>query len=456
MFRRPVLVLALAACSAPAAPPARPEPPRADVDPDGPHRAAVAAQIQPFLDAEVLSGVVIGLYDAGKREIYGFGAGPGGKPPTGGTLFELGSVTKVYTGLLLADAVQRREITLDAPVADLLPPGITVPTKDKIAITLKHLMLHSSGLPRLPPSLNAPKPDPYARYGEEQLYQDLLATELVTPPGTKIVYSNYGAGLLGFALGRKIGGGYAAALQERVLTPLGLRDTYLGFPPGAPRAEGTNEDLQPMVPWTFDALAGAGALVSTARDQLTLIDAELDAVAGSKLPLRAPMRLTQEAQLDEVGANAGLGWVIDREGRYWHNGGTGGFHAFVGFDPKSRRGIVILAATSTSLVDHLANSLYKLLDNEPPPPVKFPTPEQLAPLAGSYDFSGTKLLISAVGKRLYIEGPGEPRHRLLPLSETEFFLEPLQAVVVFQKDGDQVARIVFAIGDHTLTAARLP
>ena len=448
-------MLALGACSAPAAPPEVPKL-KIEVDPDGPHRAAVAAQIQPFLDAEVLSGVVIGLYDAGKREIYGFGAGPGGKPPTGTTLFEIGSVTKVFTGLLLADAVQRREVTLDSPVSELLPPGITVPTKDKAPITLKHLMLHSSGLPRLPPSLLKPTPDPYAGYGEEQLYRDLLATQLETAPGTRIVYSNYGAGLLGFALGRKIGGGYPTVLRERVLVPLGLKDTYLGFPAGAPRAEGTNEDLQPMVPWTFDALAGAGAIVSNVRDQLTLIDAELDAYAGSKLPLRAPMRLTQETQLEDVGANAGLGWVIDREGRYWHNGGTGGFHAFVGFDPKTRRGIVILAATSTSLVDHLANSLYKILANEPPTPVKFPTPAQLAPLAGNYDFTGTALVITAVGKRLYIEGPGEPKHRLLPLSETEFFLEPLQAVVVFQKEGDQVARIVFAIGDHTLTATRIP
>ncbi|MBA3455558.1 MAG: beta-lactamase family protein, partial [Deltaproteobacteria bacterium] len=313
MLRRPCLVIALAACSAPAAPPPALPAQRADVDPDGPHRAAVTAQIQAFLDAEVLSGVVIGLYDAGKREIYGFGAGPGGKSPTGTTLFEIGSVTKVFTGLLLADAVQRREVSLETPVSELLPPGIPLPTKDKIAITLKHLMLHSSGLPRLPPSLNQPRPDPYSGYGEEQLYKDLIRTELEVAPGTKILYSNYGAGLLGFALGRKIGGGYEKALRERVLVPLRLEDTHLGFPPGAPRAEGTNEDLQPMVPWTFDALAGAGAIVSTARDQLTLIDAELDAAAGSKLPLRAPMRLTQEPQIDEVGANSGLGWVIDRE-----------------------------------------------------------------------------------------------------------------------------------------------
>ena len=266
MLRRLALVLAIAACSAPAAPPATPNPQRTDIDPDGPHRAAVTAQIKPFLDAEVLSGVVIGLYDAGKREIYGFGTGPGGMPPTGGTLFEIGPVTKVFTGLLLADAVQRREVALETPVSELLPPGITVPTKDKTPITLKHLMLHSSGLPRLPPSLDKPRPDPYAGYGEEQLYRDLLATQLETAPGTRIVYSNYGAGMLGFALGRKLGGGgYATVLRERVLAPLGLKDTYLGFPAGAPRAAGTNEDLQPMAPWTFDALAGAGAMVSNAR-----------------------------------------------------------------------------------------------------------------------------------------------------------------------------------------------
>src|SRR5690349_25083261 len=84
-----------------------------------------------------------------------FGKGPGGKPPTGSTLFEIGSITKVYTSLLLADAVQRHEVSLDTPVAELLPPGVTVPTKDKHVITLRNLALHNSGLPRLPPSIAA-------------------------------------------------------------------------------------------------------------------------------------------------------------------------------------------------------------------------------------------------------------------------------------------------------------
>lgn len=451
-------MVALGACSGPANRPNTPKP-ATDVDPDGPHRAAVAAQVQPFVDAELVNGLVIGLYDAGKLEIYGFGTGPEGKRPDGTTLYELGSVTKVYTSLLLADAVQRREVQLDTPVAELLPPGITVPTKDRAVITLKHLALHASGLPRLPPSLvQARATDPYGGYGEEALYRDLIATELETPPGTRIVFSNYGSGLLGHALGKKLGSGYGPVLRERILGPLGLGDTFVGFPAGTDsrRAPGTDEDLQPAAPWTFDALAGAGALVSTVRDQLRLVDAELDAYAGSKAELRAPMRLTQEDQLaGEGGPNTGLGWQIDSQGRYWLNGGTGGYHAFVGFDVKTRRGVVILASTATSLLDRLADTMYKVLDGTPPAPAKFPTPEQLVPLAGTYDFSGTQLTVTVAGKRLYIEGPGEPKHRMSPLSDREFFIEPLQAAAIFQKEGERVARLVFALGDRTLTAVRV-
>ncbi|MFN0252782.1 MAG: serine hydrolase domain-containing protein [Kofleriaceae bacterium] len=452
------LVVALAAasaCSGPAVAPEKPTVP--DTDPDGPHASAVAAQVKPFIDAEVVSGIVVGLYDGGKREIYGFGVGPRGTPPNGSTLFEIGSITKVFTALVLADAVQRREVNLDSAVADLLPPGVTVPSKDKQVITLKHLALHSSSLPRLPASLSTTATDPYATYDEDQLYRDLIATELEQPPGSAIVYSNFGYGVLGFALGRKIGGGLAQVMTERVLKPLGLRDTYVVAPPGVPnRILGTNEDLQTMPFWTWDALAGAGAMVSTARDQLSLIDAELDAAAGGKSPLRAPMRLTQEPQLDEAsGPNVGLGWQIDRDGRFWHNGGTGGFHAFISFDPKTKRGVVVLASTSTSLVDRLGGIMFKVLARETLEPAKFPTAEKLVPLAGSYDFSGTKLVVTAVGKRLYIEGPGEPRHRLMPLTETEFLIEPINAAVIFQKEGDKVVRLVFAVGEQTLTAARV-
>lgn len=450
------IVLVVAACSH--SPPAIAPPPV--IAPDaGRHREQVEAQVQPLLDAELVSGLVVGLYDDGKTEIYGFGTGPNNAAPDGTTLFELGPITKIYTSLLLADAVQRREIEFDTPIAELLPPGVTVPVRDQAVITLKHLALHSSGLPRLPPSLvtHSADPDPYATYGEDALYHDLIQTELETTPGTQISYSNYGAGLLGFALGKKLGGGYAKALADRVLGPLELKDTFVAAPAAldARRAAGTNDDLAKAARWTFDALAGAAALVSTARDQLRLIEVELDAAAGGSLALRHAMKLTQEPQLDRSGDNEGLGWMIDRAGRYWHNGGTGGFHAFVGFDPKTKRGVVLLASTATSLIDRLADAMYQVLDNAPPPPAKLATAADLAPYAGTYELSGTKLAVVADGKRLYLEGPGEPRHRMAPISDHEFWIEVLQSVAVFEKDGDKVARVVFGIGGHMLVAARV-
>ncbi len=278
-------------------------------------------------------------------------------------------------------------------------------------------------------------------------------------PGTRIVYSNYGAGLLGFALGKKLKVGYSAILKERILAPLGLADTTFGFPAGseARRAQGTNDDLKPVNPWTFeDALAGAGALVSDVHDQLALIDAEMDAAAGGKAPLRGPMRFTQEEQLEGEGANTGLGWSLDSAGHYWHNGGTGGFHAFVSFDTKTKRGVVELASTSTVLVDSLAARIYGVLDGDVKTPQAFPAPDALVPFAGTYDFQGNHLKVTVDGKRLYIEGPGEPRQRLLPLSDHEFFLEEIQAPVVFTKaEQDRPAAAVFVVGGKTFIAQKL-
>jgi serine-type D-Ala-D-Ala carboxypeptidase/endopeptidase len=451
-------LMALAACSGGAGRSTGPAKPTESGDPKGAHEAAVKGQVQPLVDGELLSGVVVGLYDAGKTEIYGFGKGPGGNPPNGRTLFEIGSITKVYTALLLADAIQRREVALETPVADLLPPGVTAPTRDQQVITLRHLALHSSGLPRIPPAIEAREtaPDPYAGYGENELYADLVRTQLETVPGTDVMYSNYGYGLLGHLLGKKLGG-YRESVSARILKPLGLTDTSFSIAADAAsrRAQGTNEELVRVPPWTFDALAGAGALISSAHDQLALIDAELDAAAGGKHELRRAMAFTQEPQLEKQGANVGLGWQIDSAGRYWHNGGTGGHHSFVGFDPKTRRGVVVLASTSTSLVDQLAPRLYKVLAGETVAAPKLPTEAQLASFAGTYDFAGEQLKILAVGKRLYVEGPGEPKLRIAPVAEDKFLLEALGAVLVFESENGKVARVVFLLGDKQISAKRI-
>jgi D-alanyl-D-alanine-carboxypeptidase/D-alanyl-D-alanine-endopeptidase len=461
-MRRLALAISLVACGSKhrATPHVQPV---VDIDPDGPHRAAITSLAKPMIDAEIVSGLVIGIYDAGKLEIYGFGKGPGGKPPTSRTLFEIGSITKVYTSLMLADAIQRHEVALDTPVAELLPPGVTVPTQGKKVITLRQLALHTSGLPRLPPSLlqrgGAPEPaDPYAKYGEDMLYADLVRTQLDHAPDELVSYSNYGVGLLGHALGRKLGGSYSAALAARVLKPLGLADTYIAVPAAAAarRATGTNDELAPVPPWTFDALAGAGALVSTARDQLKFVEAQIDAALGSKAPLRPAMKLTQEPQLSKTGDNEGLGWQIDSHGRCWHNGGTGGFHAYVGFDPKTKRGVVVLASTSLSLLDHVAEQVYAILDGEPVVSPALPGVDVLAQLVGTYNFGGEKLAIALDRKRLFVTGQGEKPHRLVPVNDHTFWIEALQGGAVFERDAaGKVARVVFLVGGQRIAATRV-
>ncbi|MEP6861622.1 MAG: serine hydrolase [Deltaproteobacteria bacterium] len=425
------------------------------------HRDAVAAAVKPLIDAQITTGVVVGLYDAGKTEIYGFGKGPDGNPPTGTTLFELGAITQVYTDLVFADAIQRREVSLDTNLSELVPPGVTVPTMQGARVTLGELAVHTSGFPRLPPSLeHGMNPqDPYGGYTEDRLYADLIHSSLVLTPGTQILTSTFGAGILGFTLGKKLGGGIENVTKLRVLDPLGLSSTFFTVPAAAKarRQVGTNIDLAPVPNWTWGALAGAGGLVSTASDQLALIDAELDAASGSKQPLRAAMRLTHEDQIPgQAGANEGLGWQIDGLGRYWHNGGTGGFRSFVGFDPKARRGIVILSSSSVSLVDHLALDLYKILAGEPVTPVTSPPVAQLQQYAGTYQLGQFKLVFSIKNDRMYITGQGTAPLRIIPISDHEMWFEDQQAIVVFEKDDGKVSRAVFVVGPQRLAAPRVP
>lgn len=452
------LVLGLLACSGKTRVTDKPQTPVGD--PEGKHREAVAAQLAPYVDGELVWGVVIGLYDAGKTEIYGFGKGPGGKPPNGKTLFDLGTLTKPYTGLLLAEAVQRKEVELDAPISDLMPTGVTIPTKDDVAITAKHLALHSSGLPRHPSSLTSrkPPPDPFASYGEDALFQDLVTTQLASTPGTTISISDYGVGLLGYALGRKIGGGYGAALKTRVLDPLGLTDTFIALPPGATarKAIGTDDNLEPSPRWTWGALAGAGSLVSNVSDCMKFLDAQIDAAEGSRGTLRPQMRLAQEPQLDRDGDNEALGWMIDSAGRRFHEGRTSGFRTYMAFDAKTRRGVVVLASSATTLVDFLGPLMFDVMANTAPPPSPVPTPAQLATYAGNYNFSGVTLAVVVVGKRLYLEGPDEPRHRMAPYGDKGFWIEDLNAAAKFVVEGETVKGLVFQVAGKTLTAARIP
>lgn len=262
------------------------------------------------------------------------------------TCFEIGSVTKTFTALVLADMVERDEVALDAPLATFLPASGA-----KASITLLDLATHTAGLPRLPPNLRLvlrallSHPDPYRGLTDADLERALRRTRLRGPVGSRFRYSNYGFALLGLALARGAGRRWAQLVVERVCTPLGLDETRpaLDANLAARAARGHDRFGVPVRDWDFGAIAPAGALHSTARDMAryvrALIDPSATPLAGPLAAVQRPRRRRNER--DEIG----LAWLVraTADGTVtWHNGGTGGSGSFVGFDAGACRGVVVL------------------------------------------------------------------------------------------------------------------
>jgi CubicO group peptidase (beta-lactamase class C family) len=281
-----------------------------------------------------------------------------GPPMRTDTLFEIGSVTKVFTALLLARSVLAGKVTLDEPVRDLLPPGTAVPTRGGREITVRHLSMHSSGLPRLPhgmlwPALRHPgAPDPYAGCTAEALLDGLAATKLRALPGARVRYSNLGVGLLGLALATRWDQSYESLVTEQVCAPLGLADTRISLDPAheARFTQGHTAKRRPTPPWHLAALAGAGGLRSTGPDLAAFLRAHLD--ADSRMAEAIRLCLSQEQRFS-LRATMHLGWIrVPMPKRFspavqiGHDGGTGGFRSFVGYVPNHAAAVAVVSNTA--------------------------------------------------------------------------------------------------------------
>ena len=289
------------------------------------------------------------------------------------TRFEIGSLTKTFTALLLAEMVARGEVAYDDPIERFLPHG-AAPRLRGSPITLGHLATHTSGLPRLPPGFlrgSAPAyfSNPYAHCSPADLWRALARTRPRAVPGTRVRYSNLGVGLLGELLARAAhghGGAYAPLLDERVLRPLGLTRTSCDT--GQPQATGYwHGRARPA--WRIPALPGAGAARSSARDLLTVLDCLMDpasAPADTPGPLRAALAdvVRPRVALPRTGRRIALVWNIrPRPGHdlYHHSGGTRGFTAFAGFDPRHRIALAALANTHPAVTGAFIQRAYLAL-----------------------------------------------------------------------------------------------
>ncbi|MEP7384534.1 MAG: serine hydrolase [Gemmatimonadota bacterium] len=411
-----------------------------------PPDSTIRARLAQRVDNGYTASIVVGMLEHGKERYVSYGRSNFGETPLVGpdAIYEIGSITKVFTNILLADMVLKKEVALDDPVSKYLPSTVTVPSRNGKVITLLDLATQSSGLPGMPLNFHPKDPtNPYADYTVAQMYEFLSSYTLPRDPGQTYEYSNLGMGLLGHALALRAGKPYEQLLIERVLSPLGMRDTRITLTPDMARrfVTGHDGDLEPVPAWDLPTLAGAGALRSSARDMMKFARAVTGAMSGEG-PLAKAIALSIEPRRPTTipGMRIGLAWhVREKNGERitWHNGGTGGFRTFFGVDNASRNAVVVLTSGGETS-DELG---FTLLDPSLPvrvvtarPTVSVPT-ATLQSYVGSYPLAPTFVIdITLEGDKLFAKATNQPRFRLWASSDHEFYLRVVPAKVVFEKD----------------------
>ena len=315
------------------------------------HALAANFDLQAWIDEQIdsnsaLAIAVVQLKDGEARDYVGGTLTPGGDVKTdASTQFEIGSITKAFTDLLLAEMVESGEVRYDTTIGSLLGDDFTFANEAVGDITLLQLATHTSGLPRLPANLAMTNPlDPYKGYDVEKVLQGLAGTRDKQPLGNHYAYSNFGVGVLGYLLGEVHGGGYISALTELVLEPLGLEQTGFDVAAHSARAFRSGE----VVPdWSLDALMGAGALRSTTHDLQRFARIQLGEIDN---PLAHDLADDREIVNAAGQFHVTRVWHVAETERgkiYWHNGGTGGFWSFFGWQPDTNEAIAVLVSGDT-------------------------------------------------------------------------------------------------------------
>jgi len=367
--------------------PKAPEPPKYDAA----MAAVPAAEIKAMLDRDLAAalsegalapatggGVAIGVVQRGTRRIFVYGAAKED------SIFEIGSVSKTFTGLILAQMVAQHKVKLDEPVRELLPRG-TVAKPEGAEITVLDLATQQSGLPRMPDNFHPADPqDPYADYRPANLYEFIGKHGVSKPANASFNYSNLGLGLLGQALANRAAMTYPELLKVEITGPLELHDTVVKLSPEQEKrfVPGHTPQHQPAHAWYLDALAGAGAIRSTASDMLTYLEAQLHpdrvkrapgSIAADSPPgtLASALQMSHELRADAMPSmKVGLAWLFEtKTGNFWHNGGTGGYSSYVFFNPKEDYAAVVLFNTTLgpngSFADRLGEHIAERLSGKP-------------------------------------------------------------------------------------------
>lgn len=339
---------------------------------------AIENKIQPLVDDEILVGVAIGIIDEGEEKQFFFGEKEKGKGnlPDQNTLFEIGSITKTFTGTLLADMHLKSELDLLDAAGSFLPEIAKFPTFENKVITLADLATHHSSLPRMAPDWDQGSDfngrNPFANYTQERLYKILDGLVLTRPIGSAYEYSNLGMGTLAHILAEVNNSSYKTLVEDRIFSTLGMTNTKLSITSNDENFALPHDRGRPIPFWDFqDCLVGMGGIKSSIKDMMKYLRANMGIVES---PLKAAIELAQtERMLVSENGSIGLAWNIfdnstQTDHLIGHNGGTAGSRAMIAFFEKRERGIVLLLndnleKRSSVTIDGLAIEILNLLEN---------------------------------------------------------------------------------------------
>ena len=426
------------------------------------------ADLQRIVDDRVVTyrdsvGLIVGVIEPSGRRLFARGPAQVGNDDNvdGDTIFEIGSVSKVFTALALADAAHRGELSLNDPAAKYLPPGTTLPQHGPRPITLLDLGTHMSGLPNMPPNvaptdLNNPDADMTA----DQLLKSVAAYELTRDVGSAYEYSSAGYELLGMAVADAAHADFETVLKSRIFGPLKMANTRIAISLDEKDrlSAGYDGHLQPVPHEHMPTVLGAGGMRSTANDLLDFLAANIGLTPSPLAPAMADM-LKVKRQTQYLELKAALGWhVATLHGveMVWENGQTAGYRAFIGFVPKNRTGVVVLSNASNTIDDigvHILDSETPLRPLHREAEIK---PSQFDAYIGRYQVNENFALnITRDGNKLYVQGTGQPRAELYYAGDDLFFLRVVNGTIQFQTDSGGRAHSLSLTQDGKTVPAQL-
>lgn len=378
-------------------------------------------------------GIVVAVAAPDGVTVRTAGSTGSGVPLDEHTAFEIGSVTKTFTATILASMVRDGTVGLDDRVAKYVPASVHVPSRNGKEITLLNLATQHSGLPRLPSNIAPEISDPYAHYGTAELYAFLNGYTLTRDPGAEFEYSNLGMGLLGVALANAAHTTYPELLRARVLAPLGMTETIVALT-GTPRtrmAAPHTAEGDPANTWSFDALAPAGAIVSTAADMVKYVRCNM-----GQGPLAESCLFAQQPRDTIPGNRIGLAWWIgNTRGIIHHGGDTLGYHAAVAIAPDHTKGVVVLANGGLPVEDVAVHALDPSVPVAQAEPLERNDPALLEQYVGTYEHaSGVRYAVTRREGQLFAQITGQEAVRVYAAGRDRFVYHVVKAQLDFTRD----------------------